>query len=108
MITGMFTACQLFDSGREDEANALMRSVPLFQLEAYWEEVQRMCDQRRESKVAPRPVNGFNVETSKAADRCLSQSPDGRGLIYLQSGGSLLAYGVCCSSKCPILKNARG
>jgi hypothetical protein len=53
-------------------------------------------------EVERRPGNALNLEVGAAADRCSLQSPDGRGLAWLLSGGSKLAYGVCCAAACPL------
>lgn len=49
-----------------------------------------------------RPANALNVETGFfPAKRCLLKSPDGRGLVWYLSGGSLFAYGQC-NKRCPL------
>jgi hypothetical protein len=45
--------------------------------------------------------NRLRIEESEPFPRCKEQSPDGRGLAWLASGGSHLAYGVCALGSCP-------
>ena len=61
------------------------------------------CPDRIDLGVERRPANALNVEIGQPMPRCQQQSPDGRGLAWLWSGGSPLAYGQCCRSACPLL-----
>jgi hypothetical protein len=51
----------------------------------------------------PIGVNALNLECARPADRCGLKSPDGRGLLWVRSGGSPLAYGRCTPTRerCP-------
>lgn len=70
-------------------------------LERFSEHIEReQCPNRVEPATERRPVNGLNVEIGSPAPRCTRKSPDGRGLIWLLSGGSILAYGRC-GAVCP-------
>lgn len=62
------------------------------------------CPDRRQPDLERRPVNGLNVEIGTPLARCMRQSPDGRGAVWVLSGGSILAYGVCCRASCPLEK----
>lgn len=76
-------------------------SVPHWQwLTADFGEFAAGCHDRREVGVPRRPGNALNVEMGAPAPRCMQKSPDGRGLTWLMSGGSVLAYG-CCANPCP-------
>lgn len=59
------------------------------------------CDQRQQESVERRPANALNLEIGAPRPRCLMKSPDGRGLAWLRSGGSVLAYGICVAP-CPM------
>lgn len=61
------------------------------------------CPSLWEMEVERRPGNALNLEIGAPANRCSEQSPDGRGMAWFLSGGSKLAYGVCCQSMCPRL-----
>ena len=58
------------------------------------------CPHRMELDVERRPANALNIEIGTPVPRCKLKSPDGRGMIWILSGGSRLAYGVC-SNVCP-------
>lgn len=71
------------------------------------------CPSRLAAQWQPerRPVNGLNLEAGYfPADRCMNKPPvNGAGVAadpirWLGSGGSELAFGVCCAADCP-LKN---
>ncbi len=66
-------------------------------------EYSAACPDRIALGVERRPANALNVEIMEPMPRCKQQSPDGRGSIWLLSGGSPLAYGRCCRSGCPRL-----
>ena len=61
------------------------------------------CPDKLGIPIERRPANALCVEYMEPAPRCKQQSPDGRGSIWLLSGGSPLAYGRCCRSACPRL-----
>jgi len=66
----------------------------------------KTCPSRRELEVERRPGNALNIEVGTPLPRCTEKSPDGRGMAWVWSGGSLLAYGTCSASECPRLKPA--
>lgn len=76
-------------------------TVPSFQWDIYWRELARLCP----STIQPRPAkqrNALRIEIlPDSGPRCSRRSPDGRGLIWLLSGGDPLSYGVCCERACP-------
>lgn len=59
------------------------------------------CRSRLEPSLERRRVNGLNIEIGSTLPRCTRKSPDDRGLVWLLSGGSPLAYGHCTPSACP-------
>jgi hypothetical protein len=61
------------------------------------------CPSRMEPRLERRPGNALNIEIGTPMVRCSRMSPDGRGLAWLLSGGSMLAYGHCTSNSCPSL-----
>ena len=106
MGTWMGHLLSYLDAGTIDKArvNAEVHGglVPRFQIDAYWDDVEKLCSQRVQLPV-PRGVNAHNTEPQQPAPRCLYRSPDGRGLAWRNSGGSVLAYGRCCKAWCPLL-----
>lgn len=66
------------------------------------------CRSRMEQPVSRRPVNGLNVEIATPAARCINKPPVNRAGVkadafrWLGSGGSELAFGVCCQATCPL------
>ena len=81
---------------------AELRALPAFQVEAWWEDIAPHCPSRRVLPVERRPGNALNIEIGTPVPRCMERSPDGRGAAWVASGGSMLAYGVCCASGCPL------
>ena len=67
----------------------------------WWPELATHCPNRIEPEIERRPVNGLNIEIGSPQPRCSHRSPDGRGLAWLVSGGSVLAYGCCEQRQCP-------
>jgi hypothetical protein len=66
------------------------------------------CLSRLEQPVPRRAVNGLNVEIATPATRCVNKPPvnivgvKADAMRWLGSGGSELAFGVCCASACPL------
>lgn len=66
------------------------------------------CRSRLEQPTPRRPVNGLNVEIGTPAARCINKPPVNANGVkadafrWLLSGGSELAFGVCCVSDCPL------
>jgi hypothetical protein len=108
MPTITWFALEQFDKNTPEAKTAgqrLLDALPVgarFQVEAYWQEIEKVCQHRAEVEVTRRPVNGLNIEHIGGAARCLLQSPDHLGLRYLLSGGPVTAYGRCCLSGCPL------
>ena len=81
----------------------MVDAVPAWQWQVtggWWPDLAMYCRNRIEPNLLGRPVNGLNIEIGAPAARCLYRSPDGRGLLWLMSGGSALAYGICEQSAC--------
>jgi hypothetical protein len=79
----------------------LYERIPAWQFDAHFAELCEKCPSRRDMGVERRPANALNVEIGSPMPRCIEQGPDGRGLTWLLSGGSLLAYGICGWRTCP-------
>lgn len=80
-----------------------------------WKDFQTACTSCYRLPLERRPANALCVEIGSPLDRCLLQPPDGRGvtrdggtLDWLRSGGSALAYGVCCLASCPEVSSEDG
>ncbi len=114
--SGVYTiqvGAQLFRGGRNvapsftdvDKGLAALAAagieVVAFDRVTYTGTAVRKCPYRRELRTPRRPVNGLNVEIGSPQDRCMLRSPDGRGLAWVLSGGSALAYGYCYPNSCP-------
>lgn len=76
-------------------------AIPAAQWGEWFRDLAPLCHDRRALEVERRPGNALNVEIGAPVPRCLRQSPDGRGLAWLHSGGSVLAYGACSARSCP-------
>lgn len=76
--------------------------VPAWQWEIWWKDLMPLCPNRLDGPLERRRGNVIAIEIGKALDRCAEQSPDGRGLAWLRSGGSPLAYLPCCRRHCPM------
>lgn len=79
-------------------------AVPPWQFAIWHDELAPLCP----SRLAPqagrdynRQRNALRIEIVPSSSRCSRRSPDGRGLAWLLSGGSPIAYGECCASLCP-------
>jgi hypothetical protein len=59
------------------------------------------CKFREVPELERRRANALNVEIGSPSPRCTQKSPDGLGLRWWLSGGSLLSYGVCDVRNCP-------
>ena len=108
MITILGMALDCAESGdRQRAARMLWEQVPAWQVKGNWKDAANICGQRVDPSLERRPCNGLNVEIGSPSPRCLSKSPDGRGLLWYFSGGSVLAYGVCSQNDCPLLSDER-
>lgn len=81
-----------------DEFSAL----PAWQMRIWWSELSSCCPSRMEPDLVRRPANALNIEIGAPQLRCSLQSPDGRGMAWVNSGGSILAYGCCSKRSCPM------
>ena len=76
--------------------------------------MQNDCKSRLELAVAKRPVNGLNIEIGTPAARCINKPPvnsagvKANAFRWLLSGGSELAFGVCCQATCPLREQMAG
>lgn len=106
MPTLTYTALTEFDRGNASHAQAMLENLTAsarWQIAGHWPEIRRHCLRRVAPQIERRSVNGLSVEASGASlDRCTLQSPDGRGLRWLLSGGDVRAYGACCLERCPL------
>ena len=75
--------------------------VPSWQFSVWFSDLAPHCPDRFAPSLERRPANALNVEIGTPLLRCLQRSPDGRGLAWKASGGSVLAYGVCGGAQCP-------
>jgi len=66
----------------------------------YFNDLKVHCCNRREIADEPRFMNRLAFYQMTPAPRCLYRSPDGRGLAWLKSGGSVLSYGRCEQQHC--------
>lgn len=70
------------------------------------------CSSRMEQPTPRRPVNGLNVEVGTPSPRCINKPPvnvagvKADAFRWLLSGGSELAFGVCCVATCPLKTHA--
>jgi hypothetical protein len=80
--------------------------IPAFQWRIYHEELARLCPSRLEPEQT-RQRNALRIEILPDGHRCSRRSPDGRGLAWLLSGGSVTSYGRCEVSACPRAKERR-
>ena len=106
----MITLAQLIVDRAEAGASVLdeFTKLPAYQLRERFEDLAPLCPSRRCLPIERRPGNALNVEIGAPLPRCAMRSPDGRGLAWLLSGGSLLAYGTCDRSRCPRLVTPPG
>ena len=87
------------DAGQMTEAEFV--SVPPFQFKIYFAELSAICPSLVKMGVERRRANALNIEIGAPLSRCSEQSPDGRGIAWVLSGGTYLSYGVCGSRTCP-------
>lgn len=94
LIVDALNAGRRVPPGRFDE-------IPTFQWEVYFSDLAPHCP----SSIGVLPEsqrNALRIEVLPSTEpRCSRQSPDGRGSVWLLSGGSPLAYGKCEMRSCP-------
>ena len=78
--------------------------LPAWQMDLRWDDLAPHCPSRIQPELARRPANALNVEIGEPRKRCALRSPDGRGMLWILSGGSALAYGQCDKRECPRAK----
>lgn len=79
----------------------LLRQVPPAQWSGeHWAELSKLCPNRIEIRDEPRFMNRLGFYRIQPLPRCLFRSPDGRGLMWLKSGGDVESYGVCEKRHC--------
>lgn len=67
----------------------------------HWQDLSKHCPNRVEFKQSePRFMNRLGFYRMTPLPRCLFRSPDGRGLLWLKSGGPLESYGLCEQEHC--------
>lgn len=110
MISALQLAIDHYEAGHTAAAQQVLDGMTpgaRFQIDVNFDAVRRICQHRRGGEYRARRANALNVEVGAySQDRCMRQSPDGRGAIWLLSGGALEAYGVCCRQGCPLATNA--
>lgn len=92
-------------AGHGDAAQQVLDSISAGgrrQVELRFGEVAAICQHRIEARQESRPGTRLVVEHVAPLPRCVQQAPDGRGAAWLASGGSVLAYGTCCVTGCPL------
>jgi hypothetical protein len=106
MITAAQLALDAYAAGERGQFMAWrMASVPPWQFRVRFDDLCAVCPDRVDLPVERRPGNALNVEIGTPLPRCAQRSPDGRGLAWIASGGSWLAYGHCRASACPRTKD---
>lgn len=74
--------------------------IPPYQWRIRFADLAERCPHRVTLGIERRPANALNVEIGQPMPRCSLRAPDGRGLAWVQSGGSWLAYGTCSAGEC--------
>lgn len=100
----MITSAQLSIDRAAAGLDPEVENVPAYQWELRFFELAPLCPSIRYPQKGidyPFQRNALRSEIIPSAGRCLEQSPDGRGLAWMWSGGSVLAYGCCALSTCP-------
>ena len=78
--------------------------LPAWQMRLRWDELSPHCPSSMRPELMRRPGNALNIEIGEPSKRCSLLSPDGKGMRWIASGGSALAYGLCTKRKCPRAK----
>ena len=82
-------------------SSADLDAIPPVQWAVYWTDLAPLCSSRIEPSRG-KQRNALRIEVLPSDEwRCSRQSPDGRGLAWLLSGGDPLAYGACRERMCP-------
>lgn len=89
------------DHGKKWIPHDAISQIPEDQFAFWFREISPLCPDRQDPDLIRRPANALNVEfAGPRIPRCKQRSPDGRGLAWLLSGGSITAYGFCEQSHC--------
>lgn len=100
MISAAHLAVVRAESGLDPDLD----TIPPFQFSEWFAELSRVCPDVLSARPGidyNRQRNALRVEIVPGSNRCKRQSPDGRGLAWLLSGGSPIAYGICGRASCP-------
>ena len=81
-----------------------LAAIPQAQWRIWFSELSAICPAQLNAGIERRRANALNVEIGQPMPRCSLLSPDGRGLRWLHSGGSVLAYGCCEQNKCEYIR----
>lgn len=104
MPSAAFIALDWLDNHRSappSDRQRALDAVPAAQWAGpHWAELSKDCGNRIAPEVERRPGNALNLEIGTPQPRCSARSPDGRGLAWILSGGSPLAYGLCSQGEC--------
>lgn len=110
MISAVGLALHHYDNGQAAAAQQVLESMTpggRWQIDLNFAEVSDICQHRISPDTSRRNGNRICVEAGYSAlNRCMKQSPDGRGAVWLLSGGDALAYGICCPINCPLARKA--
>lgn len=99
----MDTIARCPDMARGDRAT-LVDAVPSWQWRGpFWPELALHCGARVVAPLTPyNSDDAFGICPERGlSPRCLSRSPDGRGMAWILSGGSVADYGACSQRRCP-------
>lgn len=107
MISLARLALDQWDKGDKSGANEMFDRLPRFQLEIYFDDVSARCASRVQAESHQRPCNGLNVEHFGGSHHCLNRKPghwpeSATAMRWIKSGGSVLVFGECCLTGCPI------
>lgn len=100
------------ESGKQ-VPRATFDDILAFQWEVWFEELRNACPDRITSRPPERATNRNRLRiegdpSCLAVPRCKARSPDGRGLVWLLSGGDASAYGACRLGDCHRATKERG
>ena len=97
----MIFASQLavYRAGLGIDVRAEVARLPAWQWADRWPDLAPLCG--ASLHVVHRPHrNAWRIEVPQSEPRCLYLSPDGRGTAWIDSGGTVLAYGRCQKAHC--------
>ena len=105
----MISASQLavYRASRGIDVRAEVAGLPAWQWDIHWTDLAPLCGASLHVHHRPHR-NAWRIEVPQAEPRCLYLSPDGRGTAWVDSGGSVLAYGICQRAHCYRLAKCQG